>query len=66
MSTGGKTGFLMSQRTESDANASREAKRKAKAIQEKKTENNKARRQNEKEGEHAERPKGKDQRRKIQ
>ena len=36
MSTGGKTGFLMSQRTESDANASREAKRKAKAIQKKK------------------------------
>ena len=64
MSTGGKTGFLMSQRTESDANASREAKGKAKkSIQKKKTENNKARRQNEKEGEHGERQKGKDQRR---
>ena len=64
MSTGGKTGFLMRQRTESDANASREAKGKAKkSIQKKKTENKKARRQNEKEGEHGERQKGKDQRR---
>ena len=64
MSTGGKTGFLMRQRTEPDANSSMEAKGKAKkSIQKKKTENNKARRQNEKEGEHGKRQKGKDQRR---
>ena len=37
MSTGGKTGFLMRQRTEPDANASMEAKGKAKkSIQKKK------------------------------